>query len=133
MLCGTRDHIAIDVAAAGQNQTVVATQTDFTAVIFPADLFGGGKNLFNGTAQEFNARHIEQRLQRSNQRLHGAFIKTWTHAQLGLWRNHRNINGLLVNFRQARGAQGCPHTGKASTDDQNLFTHCFFSLVTTIC
>jgi hypothetical protein len=36
--------------------------------------------------------------------LNGAFIEAWTHAQLWLWRNYCNINGLLMFIGQACGA-----------------------------
>ena len=102
----------------------------FTVGIFPAYLFGGRKDFLNRAAQESHPGDVEQRLQWRNQRLNGAFIKTRAHTQFRLWRNHRNINVLLIFIRQTCGAQRCPHTGKASAHDQNLFTHWSFSLVT---
>jgi hypothetical protein len=51
-------------------------------------------------------------------------IEAWTHAQLWLRRNDGDIHGLmLILIGQAGGAKRSPHSRKAGTDNQNLFTH----------
>ena len=81
-----------------------AAQMNVTVGIFPAHLFRVREDLLDVTLQEVDAGNVKQRLQWCDQRMNGAFIKTWADTHLRLWRNYCNINGLLMFIRQSCGA-----------------------------
>ena len=73
---------------------------------------------------ELHANHIEQVAQRGLQGVGIGFVEAWADAQLWLRSQHADahVAGLGL-VEQASSAQGAPYTGKAGTDDQDMWGH----------